>query len=60
MAEKELRFTCWNCQKENTVIVPVAEGLSALGAVELLLEQPTAVTATRPAAIAVKRRIIGS
>ncbi len=25
MTEKELRFTCWNCQKETTVIVTVAK-----------------------------------
>lgn len=28
MAEKELRFTCWNCKKENTVIVPVTTQLA--------------------------------
>jgi transcription elongation factor Elf1 len=29
MAEKELRFTCWNCQKENTVIVTVTTQLAS-------------------------------
>ncbi len=28
MAEKELRFTCWSCQKENTVIVTVTTQLA--------------------------------
>ena len=27
--EKELRFMCWNCQKETTVIVTVAKQLPA-------------------------------
>jgi len=31
MAEKELRFTCWNCQKEATVIVTVTIPLAAQG-----------------------------
>jgi len=28
MAEKELRFTCWNCQKETTVIVTISKPLA--------------------------------
>ena len=28
MAEKELTFTCWNCQKETTVIVTVTRPLA--------------------------------
>lgn len=28
MAEKELRFTCWHCQKETTVIVTVTGSLA--------------------------------
>jgi len=28
MAEKELTFTCWNCQKETTVIVTVTKPLA--------------------------------
>ena len=28
MAEKELKFTCWNCQKETTVIVTVTTQLA--------------------------------
>lgn len=28
MAEKELTFTCWNCQKETTVIVIVTKPLA--------------------------------
>ena len=28
MAEKELTFTCWNCQKDTTVIVTVTKPLA--------------------------------
>ncbi len=28
MVEKELTFTCWNCQKETTVIVTVSKPLA--------------------------------
>ncbi|HEY6409161.1 MAG TPA: hypothetical protein VIY29_17000 [Ktedonobacteraceae bacterium] len=28
MAEKELTFTCWNCQKETAVIVTVTKPLA--------------------------------
>src|SRR5215469_668885 len=41
----------------NTVIVPVDDEPPELGVVVLLLEQPAAATATRPAAITAKRRI---
>src|SRR5207248_8181161 len=61
----------WNCcpslvkasvseAAANTVIVPVADELPALGVLELLLVQPAAAAATRPAAITAKRRIITS